>query len=869
MQKKSLRLAENLINQRIAIKGLTLFFLLFTITAFGSGIADAKSSDLDNFTGRYGDSAISNCSLCHPGYNTKQFNEYATAYIANGRSPAALALIESHDSDQDKFTNIVEINAGTYPGDAASVPDVAANVPPAAYAGPDQDVNAGASVTLDGSGSSDSDGTIVGYSWTQTGETTVTLAKASTANPTFTAPNVSGTLTFELTVTDDRGATATDFVYINVFQANKPPVADAGPDQTVDEGVTVTLNGSNSSDPDDGIKSYRWVQTKGPAVDLPDPALDKPTFVSPDVGPDGAALIFELTVTDKSDRTSTDTCIVNVSWINETPTADAGPDQSVNEGTTVKLNGINSSDPDDGLQSYEWKQVQVDGITVSLTDAATVEAGFTAPGVTAAGAKLTFELTVTDMGGLKATDTCIVNIGSVNVAPVADAGLDQTVSSGDSVTLDGSASKDPENAITGYSWRQIKINGPAVTLSDPNISNPTFQAPATGVDGASMTFELTVTDSGNLAATDTCIVNIAGVNQPPVADAGSDQTVAAGTQVTLDGSGSADPDDGITEYMWTQPEGPAVKLSDAGVMNPTFLAPEVTPDNAKLSFELTVKDAGGLQSSATVFVNVEPVDSAPTSPNQPPQADAGPDLTVNVGDLVTLDGSNSSDPDDGIAGYLWKQVDGPQVKLNNPPPERPTFIAPQVSEGKAALTFELTVTDSAGQPATDTAVVTVLAVGDPTEPEQPSLDGVLARIRTLLGDPDIPEEVRQRLERVKNQLERASAYWQNDRSERALRIVTRCAKNLRIAAKMTRGVPQLQEELSAIIVDLKNMVRAPAEAPAPVRENDSDENSSIDGDDDEEDGKDSDDHEDDEDDERSERNAGNAWRSYLSGFFRR
>ncbi|MDH3884227.1 MAG: PKD domain-containing protein, partial [Desulfobacterales bacterium] len=262
-------------------------------------------------------------------------------------------------------------------------------------------------------------------------------------------------------------------------------------------------------------------------------------------------------------------------------------------------------------------------------------------------------------------------------------------------------------------------------------------------------------------------------------------------------------------------------------------------------------------------------DSAPTSPNQPPQADAGPDLTVNVGDLVTLDGSNSSDPDDGIAGYLWKQVDGPQVKLNNPPPERPTFIAPQVSEGKAALTFELTVTDSAGQPATDTAVVTVLAVGDPTEPEQPSLDGVLARIRTLLGDPDIPEEVRQRLERVKNQLERASAYWQNDRSERALRIVTRCAKNLRIAAKMTRGVPQLQEELSAIIVDLKNIVRAPAEAPAPVREDDSDENSSIDGDDDEEDGKDSDDHEDDEDDERSERNAGNAWRSYLSGFFRR
>lgn len=862
-------MGKNLISQRIVIKELTQFFLLFTITAFGSGIADAQNSDLNNFIGRYGNLAISNCSLCHPGYNTKLFNEYATAYRANGRSTAALALIESHDSDQDNFTNIVEIKAQTYPGDATSVPDVVANVPPEAYAGPDQDVNAGASVTLDGSGSSDSDGTIVGYSWTQTDGTTVALTNASTAKPTFTAPNISETLTFELTVTDDAGATATDFVYVNVFQANKPPVANAGPDQTVDEGLTVTLNGSNSSDPDDGIASYQWVQTEGTAVSLSDPAADKPTFVSPDVGQDGAALIFELTVTDKSNRTSTDTCIVNVSWINEAPTADAGPDQSVNEGTTVKLNGINSSDPDDGLQSYAWKQVQADGIVVSLTDATTVEASFTAPAVAATAAKLTFELTVTDMGGLKATDTCIVNVGSTNAVPTAEAGPNQTVNSGDSVTLDGSASSDPENAITGFSWRQI--NGPSVTLSDPNISNPTFQAPepGPGVDGASMTFELTVSDSGGLEATDTCIVNIAGANQPPVADAGSDQSVTAGTQVTLDGSGSVDPDGGITEYMWTQPEGPAVKLSDANVMNPKFLAPDVGSDGAKLSFQLTVKDAGGLQSSATSVVNVEPVNTPPDSPNQPPQADAGPDVTVNAGDLVTLDGSNSSDPDDGIAGYLWKQIDGPQVVLNNPPPEKPTFIAPQVPEGRADLTFELTVTDSAGQPASDTCVVTVLSEVNPSDPGQPptesSIDGVLARIRLLLEDPGMPEAVRERLERVESWLERASGYWQNGRSERALRIVKRCAKNLRIAAKMTNGAPELQETLSAIMVDLKNRALSRPAAAAPNREDRSVEDSSMHGDDHEAE----DENEDDDDDERSERNARTSWRSYLSGFFRR
>jgi hypothetical protein len=216
--------------------------------------------------------------------------------------------------------------------------------------------------------------------------------------------------------------------------------------------------------------------------------------------------------------------------------------------------------------------------------------------------------------------------------PSADAGPDQTVAAGDLVTLDGSASSDPENSISGYSWKQI--NGPAVTFSDPTTSRPTFQAPDAGPDGASLTFELTVSDDGGLQATDTCIVNIAGANLPPAADAGSDQSVQAGIMVTLDGSGSKDPDDGIAEYLWTQLDGPSVTVSDTTAVKPTFLAPEVGPNGAILSFELTVADIGGLKSTSTCIVNIAPVD--PPSSNQPPQADAGPDLTVNEGATVTL-----------------------------------------------------------------------------------------------------------------------------------------------------------------------------------------------------------------------------------------
>jgi hypothetical protein len=141
-------------------------------------------------------------------------------------------------------------------------------------------------------------------------------------------------------------------VDVDLSTDNVPPVADAGPDQTVDEGVTVTLNGSNSDDSDDGIEFYSWEQvgTTYP-VTLSDPAAEKPTFTAPDVGADGAALTFRLTVTDYSGATSSDTCIINVSASEDNiePVADAGPDQTVAEGTLVTLDGSASSGVDDAI----------------------------------------------------------------------------------------------------------------------------------------------------------------------------------------------------------------------------------------------------------------------------------------------------------------------------------------------------------------------------------------------------------------------------------------------------------------------------------------------------------------------------------------
>jgi hypothetical protein len=313
-------------------------------------------------------------------------------------------------------------------------------------------------------------------------------------------------------------AAVSSTVDVALAAANNPPTADAGPDQTVDEGVTVALNGSNSDDSDDGIATFLWEQVgSANPVTLSDPAAEQPTFSAPDVGPEGAALTFRLTVTDNSGDSSSDTCIVNVSWVNIAPVADAGSDQTVGEGTLVALDGSASSGVDDNIATYLWEQVDTSGIAADLSDPTAVNPDVTISGVGADGASLTFQLTVTDQGGLQATDTCVINVTNSNQAPVANAGDNQNVATGAEVILDASGSSDPDGGDLTYTWKQIA--GTAVTLTAPSAMNPIFTAPAVAAGSTeTLTFELTVTDGGQLQATDTCDVQVAGEELPPVVD---------------------------------------------------------------------------------------------------------------------------------------------------------------------------------------------------------------------------------------------------------------------------------------------------------------------------------------------------------------
>jgi hypothetical protein len=290
---------------------------------------------------------------------------------------------------------------------------------PVASAGPDQSVMEGSPVALDATGSVASTTAI--YNWTQTAGPAVTLNLTDPTRPTFTAPSVpagGATLTFSLMVVDGTLSSLPDAVNVTVSNVNNQPIADAGPDQTVNEGSGVILIGGNSYDPDGDSLLFSWIQTAGPVVSLIAPNSAAPKFFAPAVGLGGTTLTFELTVSDGIDKSS-DTVDVIVENLNHRPVADAGPDQTKDEGSLVTLNGSASIDPDGDILGYVWTQISGPPVTLSIPSGPTP--AFTAPLVNAGGTMLAFKLSVTD-GSLSSNPDDDVNIRILNIndPPVCD-----------------------------------------------------------------------------------------------------------------------------------------------------------------------------------------------------------------------------------------------------------------------------------------------------------------------------------------------------------------------------------------------------------------------------------------------------------------
>lgn len=483
------------------------------------------------------------------------------------------------------------------------------------------------SATVDLTGTfSDPDGDTLTSSITQiSGPATTFLAGATFAGSIeqiVRQPSSAGRAVYELSVSDGRGGSDTSQVAVD-WTVNTPPSVSGpvviAPSAPVLPGANFTLDAGTVTDVDGQDLDYTWTQTGGPNVSLNDPNAANPSFPVPTTG---GTFTFTVTISDGV-NSITQTVTVTLT-VDQTPTADAGADQTlanVAPGTVVTLDGSASSDPEGAQLTYTWRQIS--GPAVALQNASSATPSFVYPpssdrtqSATGLGQPegapadtLVFGLVVSDGNLSSAEDEVSVTINT-NLAPTADAGADVTVNgydNGDTVTLDGSASSDPDGDTLTYAWSVV--SGSA-RINDPTLAQPTLTYTGSNSDNVDeqVTVALVVNDGAVDSPADEKVITFQD-NRAPTANAGANITgINSGELVTLNGSASSDPDGDALTYTWQQVSGPAVTLSDANAVSPTFTAPFVATEST-LTFRLTVNDGTEDSPASLVTVDVRPVGS--------------------------------------------------------------------------------------------------------------------------------------------------------------------------------------------------------------------------------------------------------------------
>lgn len=385
---------------------------------------------------------------------------------------------------------------------------VAANAPPLANAGVVQNVLKGSTVILDGSASSDANGDTLTYYWTLTSRppmSTATLSSTTLVKPSFIADRA-GTYVATLRVGDGKVTSNPMNVTITATSTNAAPVANAGVNLHVRAGADiVTLDGRGSSDADGDNLSYKWTFISVPANSMLQPfpgVWDRSQAVSSFWANVPGTYVASLVVNDGTvdSAPSTATIIATAGLNNAPPMSNAGIDQVVSPGTTVRLTGLGSADIERDVLTYRWQ------LKSKPTGSTAVLSSLTA-------AQPTF---VADMAG-DYVATLIVNDGSVN-------------SSEDNVTVTATP-----NLLNLY---QVQDNGtgPVETKAGlPYITNATVQKSCSGSCAPNFTVD---TFKVAAAGTSFMITNVTAVDStgrvvPAIVGLVSGQVIPAGGSATF------------------------------------------------------------------------------------------------------------------------------------------------------------------------------------------------------------------------------------------------------------------------------------------------------------------------------------------------
>jgi len=472
-------------------------------------------------------------------------------------------------------------------------------------------------VNLDGSLSTDADGTIINYNWQASNDYAISTV-TPTATMTFSQP---GTYTINLVVTDNANETSTTMAQqtVTVKIPNIPPTATFTATPTMGKiPLTVTFDATGSIDTDGSIVNYEWA-INGQLVKSGNPATH--TFTTFD------EYLVQLTVTDNKGITETVQKNIKIIPPNQAPVALFTTTPTVGQAPlTVILNAHDSFDPDHSgeIVHYEWN---VNGQKL---------VGMMASSLLTVVGEYAVILTVTDNQGATAQIQKSVNVTTPNQAPIADFTATPLIGTVPlTVTLEASSSIDPDGSIVNYQW-----NANEQVLAYGNPTTHTF------TESGEHIITLTVTDNQGTSAEFQKMVNVISSNQTPIAHfTATPSTGQIPLTITLDATKSMDADGSIVNYQWMIND----QLLAYG--NPTT---HTLTEIGDYLITLTVTDDEKATATAQQNVRVIPVNKAPKA-----HFTATP-LTGEAPLTISLNASGSFDMDGEIVNYEWT-IDGKKL----------------------------------------------------------------------------------------------------------------------------------------------------------------------------------------------------------------
>ncbi|MCP5308579.1 MAG: retention module-containing protein [Zoogloeaceae bacterium] len=500
------------------------------------------------------------------------------------------------------------------------------------------------------------------------------------------APGFTGGDTISYTIVDARGQSSTTTVTVSVTLPNDVPVAT---DDTLAAVEDTPLTGTlATNDTPSGDGGNVWALASGPANGSVTVNADGTFSYTPDAnynGPDS----FTYTITDADGDVSTATATINVAPVNDVPVATDDTLAAVEDTPLTGTLAANDTPSGDGGNVWALASGPANGsVTVNAdgTFSYTPDANYNGPD--------SFTYTITDANGDVSTATATINVAPVNDVPVA---ADDTLAAVEDTPLTGSlAANDTPSGDGGNVW--ALASGPAngsVTVNADGTFSYTPNANYNGPDS----FTYTITDADGDVSTATATINVAPVNDVPVA---ADDTLAVFEDTPLTGTLAAnDTPSGDGGNVWALASGPAngsVTVNPDGTFSYTPNANYNGPD----SFTYTITDADGDVSTATATINVAPVNDVPVATD---------DTLAAVEDTPLTGTLAANDTPSGDGGNVWALASGPANGSVTVNPDGTFSYTPDANyNGPDSFTY--TITDADGDVSTATATINVAPVND-------------------------------------------------------------------------------------------------------------------------------------------------------------